>query len=254
MNKDFEQNRLASLDPLDRRLIEDIKLSQDENQYRGFTNQPVVGDPYDLTPSNYSYVSNNVVQTTASEINRWQKGDRVLIRQSATDKTFFVINVNKVDNRITVNAGSVNTYTNNAIERIQIAPVRVIPPGYVATYQFPGTLTVDTGSISNIGYTRREFAVLGDICDVWFTAFFDIGGGGAVGITLTLPIPGSNLGNISSTYLGSALTNASTFTPMAGYVASLSGSDYTQVFIIPTMDIFEGLSQSVSTHFSYKIV
>lgn len=246
--------KMHSLLPLDSRLIRDIMRPNRENMNRGFTNQPVVGDPYDLTASNYSWQANNVLQTTAIEINRWQKGDRALIRQSSTDKTFFVTAVDKVNYRVSLSAGSTFTFTNNAIQRIQIAPIRIIPPSYPATYQFNPNLSVGTGAISNISYTRRDFSVLGDTCSLYLTASFDISGGGASDIIVDLPVRGFNLGSTSSTNLGSLVGVGSMFTPMFAYASSLSGSDYIQCTVTIGEDYFDGLSNSISGRIDYKIL
>lgn len=248
------EDRPHSLLPVDSRFIRRIADIQSDAQNRGFYNQPIIGDPYEIVASNYSFSSTNVLQTTADEINRWQKGDRILITQAGTDKTFFVVLVNKTNNRLILNAGNVYTFTNDAIERIQVGPVRVIPPGFPASYTWAANLSVPSGSISNVSYTRRDFTLLGDTCTVYLSATFDIGGGGTDSIILDLPIQGYNLGSTASTFLGSFLGSGSSFTPQFAYAASLSGSSYTQCAIAIPLDYFDGVSQSISGKLDYKII
>ena len=245
---------MQSLNPLDDRLIRRIQNQDTEIRNSGFTTQNYIGDQYSLTPSLYSFHTTNVLQTSASEINRWQKGDRAFIRQSSTDKTFFVSEVDRSNNRIRLSAGSTFSYTNNAIESIKIAPVRIVPLGFPSSYQFAPALAVSTGTISSITLVRREFALQGDVCTVWITANFTVGGGGSSDVLITVPIQGFNLGGTGSTNLGGILTVGSSFAPSFGFVASLSGSDYTQVAVQSTTDFFDGANQTISGQFSYKIL
>lgn len=122
------------LDPLDNRLIKKIKRSERSSANTSLTNQPILGDGYSLNPTDYTFNSTNVIQTTASEILRFTKGDKIFLRQNSIDKAFYIVNVNIFQNRLTVSAGNVYSFTNHAVESISLSLRGVgFPVGFAYT-------------------------------------------------------------------------------------------------------------------------
>lgn len=244
---------MDDLRPLDNRLIREIRSQQEQQQVATTAVQNYLGDSYTLTPSLYTVVANNIVQTNASEIVRWQVGDRMMARQGGTDKTFFVIGVDRVSNRITVSGGTNFTLTVAVIEGLKIAPVRIIPANFPSTYTFNPNLSLIFGGVTNINYIQREFSVQGDICTVYLSVLFDITAGSPEAM-IDLPIQGYNLGSASSVYLGPALTLGDSFNPSTGFVSSLSGSTYTSAVVTCGNSELFDFQGNISTQFSYKII
>lgn len=141
------------------------------------SSQPQLIDWNSWNVSLFSYVSNNLLQvdTNVDVETYFQVGDKVKVTQT-TDKYFYIIEVDTVNNQILLNAGDDYTFTNGAFTYFAISRL-ANPSGHPLVFDYSTGVQIQTTTMANsyndtaefTGNTKvAKYSMNGSIASIWY--------------------------------------------------------------------------------------
>ena len=132
------------------------------------------GDWREYNLSLFTYVSDNLVELDSEIIltDNFQVGDKVKVIQDSTDKYFYIIKVDSATNRLTLDAGSVHTFTNDAYTYFAISKM-ASPLGHPLVFDYTDDVVITDGTsdltaIFSDGTAKNtQYAMSGNIVQIW---------------------------------------------------------------------------------------
>lgn len=139
--------------------------------------QPQLIDWNNWNVSLFSYVSDNLIAVNANVAvgTYFQVGDKIKITQT-TDKYFYIIEVDTVNNQILLNAGDDYTFTNGAFTTFAISRL-ANPSGHPLVFDYSTGVQIQTNTGVNVyddtseftGNTKvAKYSMNGSIVSIWY--------------------------------------------------------------------------------------